>query len=463
MEEAISQSNPDRKEKIGLGEKLAYGCGDAACNLVWASLTAFIVFFFTDVAGIPPAIAGVILLVGRVFDGSDDILAGALVDRTKSRFGKARPWLLWLALPFGILTVMMYSVPNFSQTGKIIYFAIVYLLINDVYSFINIPYGTLNAMITQDQYQRSVLSIYRMIMAVIASVFVSVGTTGFVEALGGDAPAWQKIFIIYAVFAVILFMITFLFTKERVKSLDSDKSKSNVPFGVSFKAMLKNHYLWIIIAAMILAFISQGLSGATIYFAQYILGDVQLMALLQLAIFIPMLVGMLTIAPLVKRFGKQKCVLVGATLMVIGSFFIVINPESLPVVIIGLVIKSIGGAPVAAVGFAMVLDTIEYGDWKTGIRSEGLVSSMASLATKVGTGIGSALIGWILAAGSYIAGAAIQGSSAVRAIQMCFIYIPAFLAILIVVLLWFFKLDEVYPKIMQELHERDQSKALHAD
>ena len=457
MEETISQTVPNKIQKIGLGERLAYGCGDAAFNIVWASLTAFIVFFFTDVAGIPPAIAGVILLVGRIFDGSDDFVAGWLVDRTRSRFGKARPWLLWLAVPFGILTVMLFTVPNFSQTGKIVYAAVIYIVLNDLYSFINVPYGALNAMITQDQYQRSILNIFRMIMAVLASVFVSSATTGFVEALGGGAAAWQKMYTIYAVIAVILFMITFLFTRERVKSWDADKPKSGTPFKVAAIALLKNRYLWLIIGAMVLAFVSQGLGGAAIYFAQYVLGDVQLMAVLQLATGVPMLLGMFTIAPLIRKFGKQRCSLTGALLMVVGSLFMFINPASLPVVLIGTIIKSIGGAPVAAVGFAMVLDTIEYGDWKTGVRSEGLVSSMASLATKVGIGIGAALVGWILAAGRYVAGVVNQASTAVTAIQTCFIYLPALLAILTVVLLWFFDLDSIYPKIIRELHERNRS------
>jgi GPH family glycoside/pentoside/hexuronide:cation symporter len=457
MEAVISQTIPAKQEKISLGERLAYGCGDAGFNIVWASLTAFIVFFFTDVAGIPPALAGVILLVGRIFDGSDDVVAGWLVDRTRSRFGKARPWLLWLAIPFGILTVMLFTVPNFSLTGKIIYAGVIYFVLNDLYSFINIPYGTLNAMITQDQYQRSILNLFRMIMAVLTTVFVSSATTGFIKMLGGGADAWQRIYIIYAAVAVILFMITFLFTRERVKSWDETKQKSNVPFRIAAAALLKNRYLWLIIGAMALAFISQGLGGATIYFAQYVMGDVQLMAVLQLAAGLPVLLGMFGLAPLIKRFGKRRCTLVGALLMVIGCLIMVINPRSLPVVLIGTVIKALGMSPVAGAGGAMVLDTIEYGDWRTGVRSEGLISSMASLATKVGIGFGAAMIGWILAAGKYIANAVEQISTAITAIQICFIYIPVVLAVIIFVLLWFFNLDKIYPKISQELRERRQA------
>jgi GPH family glycoside/pentoside/hexuronide:cation symporter len=303
MQTTISQSAAGKKEKIGLGERLAYGCGDAGFNIIWGSLTAFIVFFFTDIAGIPPAIVGVILLVGRIFDGSDDVVAGWLVDRTRSRFGKARPWLLWLVVPFGILTVMLFTVPNLGLTGKIIYAGVIYFVLNDMYSFINIPYGTLNAMITQDQYQRSMLNLFRMIMAIVATIFVTSATIGFVKMLGGGAPAWQRLYIIYAVVAVIMLLITFLFTRERVKVMDGTKPKSTVPFKVAFLALLKNRFLWLIIGTMILAFISQGLGGATIFFAQYVMGNVQLMAVLQLAANVPVLLGMFTLAPLIAAHG----------------------------------------------------------------------------------------------------------------------------------------------------------------
>jgi GPH family glycoside/pentoside/hexuronide:cation symporter len=227
-------------------------------------------------------------------------------------------------------------------------------------------------------------------------------------------------------------------------------------FKVAALALSKNRYLWLIVGAMILAFISQGLGGTAIYFAQYVLGDIQLIAMLQLAANVPVLLGMFLIAPLIKRFGKRTCTLAGALLMVIGSFFIIINPKSLPIVLVGSLIKALGMAPVAGVGGPMVLDTIEYGDWKTGVRSEGLISSMASLATKFGIGFGAALIGWTLAAGKYVANAVNQAPTAITAIQMCFVYIPAVLAILILVLLWFFDLDRIYPKVSQELRERNQ-------
>ena len=186
------------------------------------------------------------------------------------------------------------------------------------------------------------------------------------------------------------------------------------------------------------------------------------MAVLQLAAGVPVLLGMFVLAPLIKRFGKRKCTLAGALLMVIGCLIMVIDPKSLSVVLIGTVIKALGMSPVAGAGGAMVLDTIEYGDWKTGVRSEGLVSSMASLATKVGIGFGTAFVGWILAAGKYVANVVNQAPTAITAIQICFIYIPVVLAIIIFVLLWLFNLDSIYPKIRQELHERNQSRGVEA-
>jgi len=209
----VTQSVISEARKVGLGERLAYGCGDAVSNVVWASIAAFMVYFFTDKAGLTAGVAGIILLVARIFDGFVDMLVGIWVDRTYTRFGKARPWILWMALPYGILTVLLFSVPDFGMAGKIVYCSITYLLINIEFSFINIPYGKLNAMITQDQYQRSILNFFRMSFALGMIIVFSVGTTGFVHAVGNGTRAWQTVFIMYAILSIILFMITFMFTR----------------------------------------------------------------------------------------------------------------------------------------------------------------------------------------------------------------------------------------------------------
>ncbi len=454
IERESSRGVPIHMQQIGLGEKLAFGCGDVALNVIWTSVLAFLVFFYTDVAGIGAAIIGTMMLVVRVFDGFVDIGAGIVVDRTKSRYGKARPWLLWMALPFGISTVLLFTVPNLGASGKIIYAFATYTLVNIIYSATAIPYGVLNAMITQDQYQRSVLNIFRMIMAMCTALVISVCTMGFVKALGDGPQAWQTLFIIYAAVAVALFLTTFTFTKERVKSPVSDREKSSVPLKIGFKALITNKYWVIVVILAVTLFIMNGLLGVYVYFAKYVLGNSDYVAPLMMSVLLPLILTMFCIAPLIKRFGKRNVALAGAALSLLGGLVIMIDPTSLVPVIAGNIVKGIAIAPLTATMFALVADTIEYGQWKSGVRTEGLIYSAASLGTKVGAGLGAALIGWLLAAGGYISGAQVQPRSLITSIYFAFIYVPMILAVLQIVLLWFYKLDKEYPKIAQELHER---------
>lgn len=452
----VSQQSLTDVRKIGLGERLAYGCGDAASNVVWASIAAFMVYFFTDKAGLTAGVAGIILLTARILDGFIDVLVGILVDRTRTRFGKARPWILWMALPYGVLTVLLFSVPDFGMTSKIVYYSITYLLINIVFSFINIPYGTLNAMITQDQYQRSILNFFRMSFALVMSIVVSVGTTGFVHALGNSIGAWQKVFIIYAILSVILFMITFMFTRERVTATNGTSETTTIPLTKQVASLFKNKYLLLITGAMLMAYIINGLLGTVIYYAKYVLGDEKLNGILQLAGLLPIVIIILTLSPFVKRFGKRNCCLAGTVLMLLGNLIISLDPKGLEIVLAGTVIRSLGTAPMIACGFSMIYDTIEYNDWKTGVRSEGLVTSMAGLAGKVGSGLGAALIGWMLSGGGYVADQAVQSSSSLFAIKFGYIYLHAILAVGICILLCFYRLDKLYPQIVEELKQREQ-------
>jgi sugar (Glycoside-Pentoside-Hexuronide) transporter len=457
IEKPRGKSATEHPQTVGFGEKVAYGCGDAANNIVWSSIATFMVFFLTDVAGIPAAVAGIIMLFARLFDGVVDIVVGLMVDRTHTRFGKSRPWLLWMCLPFGVLTVLLFSVPNLDTAGKTVYFAVVYTLINIVYSCINIPYSTLNTMITQDQYQRSLLNIYRMVGAALMSLVVSAGTAGFVKSLGNGPDAWQKVFTGYAILSIILFLITFGFTKERVKAPPSAGGNSaGVSVRKQISALLKNKYLWIIISMMFMLYIYNGLAGSSIYYCKYILGKEDLLGVIQVAGTLPAMVMVFAVAPLVKKYGKRNCALAGTVVSVIGNILMAANSDNFPMVLTGLVIRGIGMTPLACTGFAMVYDTIEYGDWKTGIRSEGLICSVSGLTSKVGTGLGAALIGWLLTSGGYSAGSAAQTAGSLLAIKAGFIYLPMVFSLFSIIALFFYKLDQLYPKIIKELGERAQ-------
>src|SRR5699024_10243288 len=439
------------QQKIGLGEKLAYGSGNMASNIVFAAISNFIAFFYTDVVGIGAAAVGTLLFVSRIFDGFSDLGMGILIDKTRSKYGKARPWLLWMAAPFGIMTVLLFTVPDIGETGQLIYVYITYnLMVTIVYTAINTPYLTMNSLITQDQHQRSVLNLFGGFMATVATIFVGVATIPFIQTLGGGTKGWRLGFLIFGAVATILFFINFFFTKERVTP-SVTRSQNAVPLKLGIKALITNKYWIILLIFGIAAYINQGLMGANVYYAQYILGDTEIVGLITMAMFIPVGVLMFILAPITKRMGKRNTILIGCIVQVIGQLIVAFNPISLPIVVIGTVLKGIGMAPLLGLLFAMLADTVEYGEWKSGVRTEGLVYSAGGVGAKIGLGLGAAIVGWVLAAGGYVGGADTQSAGAISSIKFLFIYLPIILAIIQFIAIWFYKLDQQFDSILQDL------------
>lgn len=445
-------------KKIGLVERLGFGCGDLAVNFVWASMGMFIVYFYTDVAGIAAGVVGTIMIITRVCDGIADVTMGVIVDRTKSKYGKARPWILRMCVPFSIMTVIIFAVPNIGHTGKAIYAFVTYYILNLVFSAIVIPYGTLNSLITQDQYERSVLNIFRMFLAQVGVIIVSNLTLPLVKSFGGEQSAWVATYTIFAIVAVILFLIVFKTTKERVGVADDKKARTDkLPLKVSIKALLKNKY-WAMVFAFFIVY-SMGTAlwqGSTIYYAQYMLNNKALTGILTMAITVPILIGFLFMPPLFKRFGKRNTVLIGSFISIIGTLIIMSDVRNIYFVIIGAVVRGIGKCPLTGALWAFLPDTIEYGEWKTGIRNEGLIYSAGSMGQKIGVGLGGALLGWILAWGGYHGGATVQSTSAIFAINCLFLYLPLVTYVLQAALLLFYKLDKIYPQIEKDLLEKNR-------
>jgi GPH family glycoside/pentoside/hexuronide:cation symporter len=445
-----------QSSKISLSEKIGYGFGDMASNVVVTAVSMFLMFYYTEVVGVSAAVVGTIILFSRIFDGITDLGMGIIVDKTKSKHGKARPWLLWMAVPIGIVTILLFSVPEgWSSTATIVYVAITYNLLFLIYTAINVPYGTLNALITQDQHQRSILNLFRMSMAVVTTIIISYLTMPLVTMFGGGQKAWQLTFTIFSIVGVGLFFATFFMTKERVTQV-IDTKKSDVSIKEGIKALFKNKYWVLTLFIMIVTFVNQAVStGVTVYYAQYILNDATLVGSLTMFLFIPLLLTMMVLAPIFKTFGRRNTVILGLVLMILGSLLMIIDPQSVLIVIVGTVIKGIGMAPLTGSVFAMLADTIEYGEWRTGVRAEGLVYSGGSLGTKVGGGLGAAAIGWILSLGGFISGTTgNQPDSALTVIEFLFIYLPIIISGILVVLLYFYKLDKIYPEIVKELKIR---------
>ena len=427
-----------RYEKISFFERISYGCGDLGCNIIYSAMSAFLLFYYTNYADVSAAAVGSIMLVSRILDGFSDLTMGIIVDRTKSKYGKARPWILRMAIPFAIAAVLLFSVPsNLGITSKLIYIFITYNLVSTViYTAINVPYATLNSLITQNQYERGVLSIFRMILATCGTLLINGLTLPLVEYFGNNLSAWTKTFFVFGIASIMVFFITFTGTKERVKAVKQDRNEV-IPFKI---------------VCIFIVFAING--GSSVYYAKFILGDEKLFGPINMVSNISQIIAMFMVAPFIKKFGKRNVLIVGSIILISSNVMFIIVGQDYIGVIFSSAIKGIGSAGIASTMFAIVSDTIEYGEWKTGYRTEGLINSASSFGFKVGNGLGSAILGAVLSIGGYVGTSATQSDLAIVSIKVCFIYLPIFITILQIIIMSFYKLDKEYSTILNELNTK---------
>ncbi len=438
-------------------ERFSYGCGDFGCNIIYTAMSVYLMFYYTDYAGVSSAAVGVIMLISRVFDGVSDIIMGVIVDRTKSRFGKARPWLLRMCIPFAVSGVLLFSVPTgWSSGAKLVYVFVTYNLVSTVvYTAINVPYSALNALMTQDPYERSVLSIFRNLLATAGTLTINTFTLPLVELFGNTASAWAKAFVVLGAVSVVAFLINFFGTQERVRPATKDGKAEDVPFAKGVKALFQNKY-WIMMTGMLaLFFLMYSVNGgATVYYAKDILGDKDLVTTINGIFNVVQIVGMFFIAMLVKRFGKRNVFALGLVFDIVGMLVLNYSGGAMNLIVVSSVIRGIGNACGGATMWAMVSDTIDYGEWKTGYRTEGLVNSACSFGYKIGNGIGSALLGLILEIGGYVGEAAVQTAEALFSIEVCFVWIPIVVYVCGLIIMKFWHLDKEFSGILADLEKR---------
>ncbi|WP_147917138.1 MFS transporter [Ruania zhangjianzhongii] len=448
----------DEFAKIGTKERLSFGAGDLATNIAWGAMSTYIVFFYTDIIGAAAAAIGTIMLVSRILDGVSDVAMGAVVDRTNSKHGRARPWILRLAVPFAIGLILIFTVPDVSPGWTLVYIAVTYNILVLLFTGVVIPYGTLNTRMTRDFQERSRLNVTRMFAATAGILLVTVLTIPLVDSLGGEQPGWITAFVIFALIGTALFLVTFKNTKERI--IDPPASVSQPGFKDSVKAAVKNKY-WVLLFGIFIVFSAAEsmYTGASAYYAENLLGNTSFVALVSFLLYIPALIGMLFMGPIYRRFGKIAPMIVGAVIFVIGSVVMAIDPENLTFAIAGTLIRGIGRIPIFGAIWGMLPDTIEYGEWKTGKRVEGILYSAGSMGQKAGYGFGAALLGWIMGAAGYDGLQDVQPDSAITAISAVFIHIPAVLFIVLIVLFAFYKLERIYPTVEKDLQERHRTSS----
>ncbi|AYF99260.1 MFS transporter [Protaetiibacter intestinalis] len=450
-------SAPPLSGRVSMREKLSYAAGDIGSNLVFAPATSFVLFYFTDIAGIGAAIAGTAILLGQLLNGVVDLVVGVLIDKTKTRWGKTRPWILWSALPLMMCFVLMFSVPSgLDDTGKVVWAFVTYALVMAVFfTASNVAYSALLSVMTPDSTTRVTLTTFRFFAAIATTLAVSYATFPLVGALGGGQQGWTTTASIYAVLGLGALLTVFFGTRERLRPTD-EFSSTRRPVKELLGFLFRNRYFWLAAALFVGFYLFNGMNQAAgVYFAADILGDPAAFGTLSLAALAPLLIGIVFMPALVGRFGKRRMFLAGIAIQIAGSIVVAIAPENLGVVLAGLLIRGVGGIPFSAALFAIVADVVDFGEWKFGVRIDGLTYSAVVFGQKIGAGLGAAGTGWILAFGAYDADLREQPASAISAIEFAYIYAPIALLALTAVAIWFLDVEKHGLAIRQFLQSRN--------
>ena len=442
-----------QSKKLTFMEKFCYGLGDCSANIVVALTGTFLSAYYTDTVGIAAAAVGTMLLVCRVFDGGSDLLMGALVDRTNSKYGKARPWMLWTAPLMAIGIYLLFNCPaGLSDKGNLVYAYLTYIfMMVIVYTANNLPFNALLSRMTLDVQDRASAAAMRFVMTQITTIITNAITAKLLASVG-----WRTLSIIYAIVAMILSLLCFAGVKEHV---GEDESGSvvikKVPFKEAFPALIKNKYFYIQALLFMFVYIAYCCPLQTqFYYANIILNNVEAITLMTLANSLPTLAVNLVVPSMVKKLGKQKILIIGSICMIIGSIVVGIAGSAFALAMVGLCIRGAGIGFIFSSLFAATADVVDYGEWKFGIRSEGLVNSCTSFGMKLGIGFGLAMGSWIIAFGGYDGTAAVQTEAAVNAIKFAFGYSAAIVSVIVLILCIMMNLDKYLPQIQHDLEAK---------
>ncbi len=447
---------------LGVAERAAYGMGNFANAFMFIVIMAFLTFYYTDVIGLDPGVIGTIMLVSRVFDGVTDLIMGYIMDHSKpTKLGKARSWLLKSSIPYAISGIVLFLVPqNGSDMLKYVFVFISYNVCNAVfYTAVTVAYNTLMVRITRNSLERGILGIFLMVFSSASGLIVTGTCLSLVNVFGGDASAWTKTILVYAVLGLIAHMICVFGTKERVTD-DADaevqKSVENTPgFAESFKYLLKNKYWLMFVGAFSIYWLGYTMMGAGhIYYAQYVLGNQGYQPVMANVIQVMSLVSMLVAFIPMKFLGKANSARIGAIIAFAAYALQIFVATNYIGILVCSAMKGFGYGLFCAVLGGMNPDTLDYGEWKFGKNVTGMGVAAVSFGQKIGTGLGNAIFGLVLSWGQYNGQAAVQSVSAVRAIHIDYTYIPLICAIISVVLMFGYNLDKQLPKIQAELKQR---------
>lgn len=456
-ERKMNTTDMNPNAKLSFLERFAYGIGDYAGNLVYSAISAFLLVYYTNVVGASAAAAASIIAVSKILDGVSDLIMGYIVDHTHSKWGKARPWIARLCIPLAVCTVLMFSVPSsFAGSIQIAYMFLTYNLVSTIfYTGVNVPYATMQGLMTRNQYERGLLGNFRNLLATAGTMTINtvvLKMTGFFG--GGDSytqKGWTLTFVVLMIVFVVLNMFMFFTCKERVVEGGGEGKKENVSFIKGLAGLVKNKY-WILLVISIFAmyFMMSTFFGSAVYFAMYNMGDDGYYATVSNLLSIAQIVTLFITPFLMKKISKRNLFMIGMIIATVG-FVLSGLTTNYTMICVSSVIKGIGFGCGGATMFGCLQDAITYGEWYNGYGTAGMGNAASSFCMKVGSGVGTAALGWILAAGGFDANLEVQSASALTSITVAFAWVPVITSIICVICMALFNLDKYYPQVVADL------------
>ena len=443
---------------IKLKEKIGYGFGDMASSMCWKLFGSYLMIFYTDVFGLPAAVVGTLFLVTRVWDSAFDPIVGVVADRTHSRWGKFRPYLLFLAIPFSVIGVLTFVTPSFGDNGKLVYAYVTYSLMMMVYSAINVPYASLLGVMSDNPKERNTLSTYRMAFAYIGSfiallLFMPMVNfwSGHSKEIAAQQQGWTLAVAVIAVMCALLFIGCFALTRERVKALHEKQA----PLKEDLKDLWKNRPWWILLGAGVAALVFNSIrDGATVYYFKYFIveEDFQTISFFGVSFVlsglylsvgqIANIAGVILAAPVSNRIGKKQTYMGSmAIATVLSILFFWFDKDNLALIFTFQILISICAGSIFPLLWSMYADCTDYSELKTGNRATGLIFSSSSMSQKFGWAIGSALTGWLLSYFGFVANE-VQQAEAIQGIKMFMSFLPAAGTLLSIVFISMYPLSE---------------------
>ncbi len=439
--------------------KIGYGSGDIGGNVVYAFLTFFVMIYLTDSIGLNSGIIGTLMAVAKIFDGISDVIFGSLIDKTHTKMGKARPWMLWPYFGCGVCLFAIFAIPtSWGKVAQYTFFLIFYVMLNaGFYTANNIAYSALTALVTKNENERVQLGSIRFVFAFTTSTIIQAITFSLVNYFGNDTAAWKIVALIYVMIGIISNTISVLSLKELPEEENNTKKETSAPaekysLREAVGLLIKNKYYLLILGIYLLTQLYSAFTGVGTFYMTYVLGDANLLGKFATALNIPMIIGLLLVPTVVAKLGGMYRInYSGYIVATVARFLVIVAAymDSIPMMLAFTAVASLGMCPLQGDLNAVIASASDYTYLTTGKRIDGTMYSCTSLGVKLGGGLGTAVSGWLLAASGYIKGGAVaQPDSVITMLNVMYLWLPAIFCALVTFLLIQLNVDKANQTIL---------------